>query len=56
MNKGIGFNRNIFLPWLDAAAAFCAETDDPAEIRARLEPVLSQRISSAVNRRIAIDI
>lgn len=56
MDKGIGFNRNIYLPWLDATAAFCAETDDPAEIRARLEPVVGQRISSAVNRRKAIDI
>ena len=56
MDKGIGFNRNIYLPWLDAAAAFCAETDDPAEIRARLEPVVRQRISSAENRRKAIDI
>ena len=56
MDKGIGFNRNIYLPWLDAAAAFCAETDDPAELRARLEPVVGQRISSDVNRRKAIDI
>jgi hypothetical protein len=56
MDKGIGFNRNITLPWLDAAAAFCAETDDPAELRARLEPVVGQRIASAANRRKAIDI
>ena len=56
MDKGIGFNRNIYLPWLDATAAFCAETDAPAAIRARLEPVVGQRISSAVNRRKAIDI
>jgi hypothetical protein len=56
MDKGIGFNRNIYLPWLDAAAAFCAETDDPAEIRRRLQPVVEQRIKSDVNRRKAIDI
>jgi hypothetical protein len=56
MDKGIGFNRNITLPWLDAAAAFCAETDDPADLRARLEPVVGQRIASDVNRRKAIDI
>ena len=56
MDKGIGFNRNIYRPWLDAAAAFCAETEDPAELRARLEPVVGQRISSDVNRRKAIDI
>ena len=42
MDKGIGFNRSIFLPWLDAAAAFCAEIDDPSEIRERLEPVVGQ--------------
>ncbi len=56
MDKGIGFNRSIFLPWLDATAAFCAETADPAEIRERLELVVGQDIASAVNRRKAIDI
>jgi hypothetical protein len=56
MDKGIGFNRNIYQPWLDTAAAFCAETDDPVEIRSRLEPVVGQRITSAHNRRKAIDI
>jgi len=56
MDKGIGFNRNIYLPWLDAAAAFCAETDDATKIRDLLEPVVGQRIRSDVNRRKAIDI
>jgi len=56
MDKGIGFNRSIFLPWLDATAAFCAETDDPSEIRERLELVVGQDIASAVNRRKTIDI
>jgi hypothetical protein len=56
MSKGIGFNRNIYLSWLDAVAAFSAESDDRVEIRTRLEPVVGQRISSAVNRRKAIDI
>jgi len=56
MDKDIGFNRNIYRPWLDAAAAFCGETDDLAEVRARLEAVVSQAISSPVNRRKAIDI
>lgn len=54
--KNIGFNRNIRLAWLDATAAFCGETDDPGEIRARLEPVVGQDIASQVNRRKAIDI
>lgn len=56
MDKDIGFNRNIYRTWLDAAAAFCAETDDLAEVRARLEPVVEQDIKSDVNRRKAIDI
>jgi len=56
MDKGIGFNRNIYRAWLDATAAFCGETDDPAEVRARLEPVVGQKIASDVNRRKAIDI
>ncbi len=56
MDKGIGFNRNIFLPWLDAAAAFCAETDDPAEIRARLEAVVGQDLKGVDARRKTIDI
>jgi hypothetical protein len=56
MDKGIGFNRNIYLAWLDAAAAFCAEGDDPGLVRARLDPVVEPRIRSAVNRRKAIDI
>jgi hypothetical protein len=54
--KNIGFNRNIRLAWLDAAAAFCGETDDSAEIRARLETVVGQDVASEVNRRKAIDI
>ena len=56
MSKGIGFNRNIRLSWLDATAAFCGETDDPFEMWARLEPLLRQQISSDVNRRKSIDI
>lgn len=56
MDKGIGFNRNIYLSWLDAVAAFCTETHDPVEIRARLEPVVGQTIRSTINRRKAIDI
>jgi hypothetical protein len=54
--EGIGFNRNIYLRWLDAAAAFCSDTDDLLEVRARLEPVVGQEIKSDVNRRKAIDI
>ena len=56
MDKGIGFNRNIFLPWLDAVAAFCAETDDPVELRERLESVLTQDMRGVDARRKTIDI
>ena len=56
MDKGIGFNRNIKLDWLDATAAFCAETDDPAEIRVRLRPIVRQSIDSQTNIRKSIDI
>ena len=55
MDKGIGFNRNIYLPWLDAAAAFAAETDDPAEMRARLEPIVGQDVRGVETRRKTID-
>jgi hypothetical protein len=56
MDKNIGFNRNILLPWLDAAASLVAETRDASEIRRRLEPVVGQTIASRENRRKAIDI
>jgi len=56
MNKGIGFNRNIYLSWLDATAAFCAETSDPAELRARLLPVVAQDRKGTEATRKTIDI
>ena len=56
MDKDIGFNRNIKLDWLNATASFCAETDDPAEIRERLEVVLSQDRSGVEAIRKSIDI
>lgn len=56
MDKNVGFNRNILRAWLDAAAAFRVETGDLVELRARLEPVVGREISSAENRRKAIDI
>ena len=56
MDKDIGFNRNIKLDWLNATASFCAETNDPAEIRHRLESVLSQDRSGAEAIRKSIDI
>ena len=56
MDKGIGFNRNLYLAWLDATAAFCAETGEAAEIRARLEPVVGQDLKGIEARRKTIDI
>lgn len=54
--KNIGFRRNIFRPWLDAAAALRVETDDAQEIRTRLDPIVAEQISSDANRRMALDI
>lgn len=56
MDKNIGFRRNIYLSWLDAAAAFCSETHDPARIRELLDPIVQEQIHSAENRRMALDI
>jgi hypothetical protein len=41
---------------MDAAAAYCVETPDPAELRARLDPVVAQQIASPESRRMAIDV
>jgi hypothetical protein len=56
MDKGIGFNRTIFRSWLDATAAFCADTDDDEELRARLEPVVGQFLGGEEGRRKTIDV
>jgi hypothetical protein len=55
MGKGIGFNRNIKLAWLDAAAAFCAEMDEATAVRGRLLPIIQSEISAENSRKI-IDI
>jgi hypothetical protein len=51
IEKGVGFNRNIRLLWLDATAAFCQESADGVDIGARLEPLIAQDISSPTNIR-----
>jgi hypothetical protein len=56
MNKGIGFNRNIKLDWLDATAAFGAEGMDQTAVRERLTPIIRQDIGSPTNIRKTIDI
>jgi hypothetical protein len=56
MDKGIGLDRTIRLTWLDAAAAFCGESDDQAVVRARLEPIVAQDLEGIDARRKTIDI
>jgi len=56
MHKGIGFDRKILLPWLDATAATCLQVDNPILIRQRLEAILVHDIGGADARRKAIDL
>ena len=56
ISKGIGFSRNLRLPWLDAVAALCGETDDPAEIRSRLEAVIAFDLEGVEARRKTVDV
>ena len=50
IDKHVGFRRNIFLPWLDAAATFCLETTDLAELRARLDGIVGAQIVGKESR------
>lgn len=54
--KRIGFRRNIYLEWMDAAAAFCAETESAEEVRKRLEPIVAEKVKSKENRAVALTI
>jgi hypothetical protein len=56
MNKNIGFRRNIYRSWLDAAAMLATEIDDSAQLRAQLDPVVAARIGGKESRRMALDI
>ena len=56
VSKGIGFNRNILLPWLDTTAALCLETDDEKEIKLRLKSILAEEINSPTNLRKTVAI
>lgn len=56
MDKDIGFNRNIKLDWLNATASLCIETDDPSEIRKKLQGVLAHDRSGSDAIRKSIDI
>jgi hypothetical protein len=56
MDKGIGFNRHLHLPWLDAIAAFVAETEDSDALREQLEPIVGQDLEGVEARRKTIDL
>ena len=56
MEKGVGFNRNIQLSWLDTAAAFCMEQQSEDEIREQLLSALAVEINSPTNLRKTISI
>ena len=56
MDNAIGFRRNIYLDWMEAAAAFAAAGDDAATVRARLDPILAHQVQSEENRRYALTI
>jgi hypothetical protein len=56
VNKNIGFRRNVYREWMDAAASICLETDDLADLRARLDPIVAVQVPSTENRRMALDI
>ena len=56
MDKGVGFDRNIRLSWLDAVAALVTETDDVKEIRARLDAMLGGEIVGQASRRKTIGV
>lgn len=56
MDNAIGFRRNIYLDWMDAAAAFAAAGDDTATMRARLDPIVEHVVKSEENRRYALTI
>lgn len=58
MNKKniIGFDRTLRRGWLDAAAALCAEIDDAAALRDRLEPIVAQDLKGSDARRKTLDL
>ncbi len=52
----IGFRRNVYLEWLEQAAALFCMAQDPAEVRERLDAVVALTVQSGVNRRQTLDI
>ena len=56
IDKGIGFNRNIRLEWLDAVASYAAQSDDLNEIRERTTAVVALDRSGSEATRKSVDI
>lgn len=56
MDKTIGFRRNIYLDWMDAAAAYVGAGDNAVALRSHLDPIVAPTVASTDNRRMALDI
>ncbi len=56
MDKAIGFRRNIYLEWMDAAAAYVTAGDGATALRAHLDPIVAHKVASAENRGYALTI
>lgn len=56
IDKGIGFNRKVLLPWLDATAAHCIELDEEEAVRQAIEPIVAHDVSSPTNLRKTVAI
>lgn len=56
MGKGIGFNQNIRLAWMEAVAEHRARGDSLQETRERLDEILTGTLRSALQRRKCIGI
>ena len=55
-DKGIGFNRTIFLRWLEAAADARLQSDEIPVMRERLESIVSLDLQGIDARRKTIDV
>jgi hypothetical protein len=55
-DKGIGFNRTIFLNWLDAAADLRAQTSDLPSLRDGIKEIVGQDITGIDAIRKSVDV
>lgn len=56
MGKGVGFNRNIRLKWMEAVAGHRIEGHSPEETRKSLDRILAETLHNAEGRRKSIDV